>query len=573
MKSDSPERASQIANLIVEEYLAEGMRVQNEASRKSSDWIKTRLTEVRDDVIKADQAVEAYKMKNDLVTTQGGSFVAEQQVAEISTRLVSAQADAEMAKARLEAAKSSLESGNYSTLSGGAGTQVLSALLSARQVEQQDAARILSVYDSSHLGFKKKQQTIKELEGQIREELQRTVSGFNSDYRAALQLSASLSAKLAELKRTAFSGDEREVELRELEQRGTSAKAIYQSMLDALSRSLQQQFFPSVSARVIQAADPPPSWTKPNWKIAIALSLMLGLGAGVGGAFLREGLRSSIHTARELESTTGRPNLGYVPFLPRLAGPGFFQRQLAQWFEEPAPATLPIRGHERALANDTLRQFHDELRVEGSMTLETLRAVEIAVRLRSREGMGGATVIAVGSAGAGEGKSAVSTLLAMHMAWGGARVLLVDYDFQTSGISARFHEISPPRQKAEGQPPLPPMKFDPVTGLLFLPAPPRAEVKREIARVITDGEERRIESLRSCFDFIVMDLPPLFHLPHGRILARSIDRFVLVAEWDKANSQVISRGLSRIPELADRLAGTIINKARLPRKYDPAAWS
>jgi succinoglycan biosynthesis transport protein ExoP len=557
-ESDSPARAANVANLITEEYLADGLRVQSEASRKSSEWIKQRLSELQRDVIAADRAVEVYKMENDLVSTQTGGLVTEQQVAEISSRQVAAQADVAQTRARLDAARASLQSGNYATLSGGSSTDVLSKLLGERQVEQQDAAKFLAAYGPTHLSYRKIGERIAELDRQIREELQRIVSGYEADYRAAKQLDDSLRGKLAELKRTALEGGKREVKLRELEQQAVAAKSIYQSLLDEFSRAVQQQTLPTERARVIQTADPPPKWTKPNWKIVAALSLLLGVGCGVGGAFLRESLKSSVHTSREIEIITGRPNLGLLPALPALAR----KRRGRSILREPAgePAAAPENGEIPAKA---LAGYHAVLRDEGGIVLDTLRSMEVAVRLapdqRPRED---AVVVAIGSALAGEGKSTVSALFSLHLAWSGARVLLIDYDFRRGGLTERFrpaHQLMSDRDlepaSESGN-----LMWDPLTGLIFFPAPGRREAGREISRVISGGTERRISRLRSSFDFIVLDLPPLFHLPQGRMLAHEIDKFIFVVEWGKPNIRTLERSLAHIPEITNLLAGSVMNK-------------
>lgn len=574
-ESESATRAAEVVNIITDEYLSDGLRVQSESSRKSAEWLRQRLADLQKDVIAADRAVEVYKMEYDLVSTQSGGLVAEQQLAEISTRLVGAKADVAQARARFDAATELLASGNFATLSGNGGSDVLSKLLTDRQTEQQEAARILSVYGQTHLAYQKIASRITEIDRLIREELQRIAHGYEADLKAATQLAGQLESSLAAIKQAALQGGEREVKLRDLEQRATAAKSIYQSMLDALERSMQQQSLPTTTARVIQSADPPPKWTKPNWMLFGALSLVLGVGSGVGGAFLREGLKSSVHGARDVELVTGRPHLGSVPRLAELGGrPGRLRETLNTIKAWSAQPLLGLDG--RAIEADALAGYHAVLRSETGPALEALRAMEVAVRLNQvQRAKRGAVVIAVGSALPGEGKSTLSALFAMHLATGGAKVLLVDYDFRRSGLTRQFQpsliaaapvtSSEPPTDESRAA--IDAMMYDPLTGLIFLPAPGRKDVAKEISRVISDGTERRIAALRSCFDFIILDLPPLFHLPQGRVLAHEVDKFVFVVEWGKADSRVLERSLACVPELAAQMVGTILNKSRQREAY------
>jgi succinoglycan biosynthesis transport protein ExoP len=295
-------------------------------------------------------------------------------------------------------------------------------------------------------------------------------------------------------------------------------------MLDELKRTIQQQSVPALTARVIESADPPPKWTKPNWKLVCGLSVMLGLGCGIGSAFLREGLKPSVHSSRDIEDITGRPNLGVIPELVTL-GPICRQPRWRTSLPHGSVATVEGQRLSRAIPAAALASYHVVLNDEGNIALNTLRSMEVAIRMSSARAAGeGAVVIALGSALAGEGKSTVSALFAMHLARSGARVLLVDYDFRRGGLTRRFQgarhivqgDAEPSaahEQQLTGFGRT--MMFDPLTGLVFLPAPKRSEAGREISRVISDGTEKQIGILRSCFDYIVLDLPPLFQLPRA----------------------------------------------------------
>jgi len=233
-------------------------------------------------------------------------------------------------------------------------------------------------------------------------------------------------------------------------------------------------------------------------------------------------------------------------------------------------ATVEGQRLSRAIPAAALASYHVVLNDEGNIALNTLRSMEVAIRMGSaKAAVEGAVVVALGSALAGEGKSTVSALFAMHLARSGARVLLVDYDFRRGGLTRRFqgarHVVQGDAEPSAaheqqltgfGRT----MMFDPLTGLVFLPAPKRSEAGREISRVISDGTEKQIGTLRSCFDYIVLDLPPLFQLPQGRMLAREIDKFFFIVEWGKANTRILERSFAHFPEFAKLLVGSVMNK-------------
>ena len=65
--------------------------------------------------------------------------------------------------------------------------------------------------------------------------------------------------------------------------------------------------------RVLETAFPPPNPTSPNRPLILALGLLLGLAAGAGTALLLEAADSSMHGAREAQTTLGVPVLAAIP--------------------------------------------------------------------------------------------------------------------------------------------------------------------------------------------------------------------------------------------------------------------
>src|SRR5262249_25057471 len=62
-RSHSPERAAQIANAIAEAYIVDQMNAKYEMQRRSSDWLKNRVNELRQQATASEDAVNAYKLR------------------------------------------------------------------------------------------------------------------------------------------------------------------------------------------------------------------------------------------------------------------------------------------------------------------------------------------------------------------------------------------------------------------------------------------------------------------------------------------------------------------------------
>ena len=99
--SRDPNKAVSIANAIAQAYLAEQTQVRADAARQVSQSLTSRLKELKDSVREAEDKVEAYKQRNNLLAASG-QLVTDQQLTDMDNQLSAAHARTADAKARLE---------------------------------------------------------------------------------------------------------------------------------------------------------------------------------------------------------------------------------------------------------------------------------------------------------------------------------------------------------------------------------------------------------------------------------------------------------------------------------------
>jgi polysaccharide biosynthesis transport protein len=63
------------------------------------------------------------------------------------------------------------------------------------------------------------------------------------------------------------------------------------------------------------------------------------------------------------------------------------------------------------------------------------------------------------------------------------------------------------------------------------------------------------------YDYIVVDLPPILPIVDVKACAHLFDGFVLVVEWGGTSADEIVKAVEASPVLADRLLGSVLNKA------------
>jgi capsular exopolysaccharide synthesis family protein len=195
---------------------------------------------------------------------------------------------------------------------------------------------------------------------------------------------------------------------------------------------------------------------------------------------------------------------------------------------------------------------------------QSLRGVLTSI-LSARPGNGESTVLVVSSCHPGEGKTTVTSHLAVVMAETGARVLVVDGDLQHPRVHEMFnlteapglagllddHQDDDDTLLAAVQPTSHPR-------VSALPAGPAAE--RDSGRLYGDRLEPVLAGLRRHFDMILIDSPPLLMVPDARQLARTADGLVLVTTAHVTTVDELLTVRKRLADDGTRIVGTILNR-------------
>ena len=104
VQSVNPQKAAKIANAIAEAYIDDELEAKYEETRRASVWLQDRLKELRAQTSAQQQAVVDFRQKHNIVDTGGGNgrLMNDQQLSEVNSQLILAQAATAEAKARYD---------------------------------------------------------------------------------------------------------------------------------------------------------------------------------------------------------------------------------------------------------------------------------------------------------------------------------------------------------------------------------------------------------------------------------------------------------------------------------------
>lgn len=281
---------------------------------------------------------------------------------------------------------------------------------------------------------------------------------------------------------------------------------------------------------VLREAHPPSAAAQPRPLRSGALGAVVGLMLGVGLAYGRDRLDDAIRDEGRMRSAlAGRPLLGQIPESAD-EGRGRVAALMAPW--------SPLSEAYRTLNSN----------------VKFLAATEAS----SSRHLG--TVVLVSSAGPAEGKTAVSTNLAVTAARAGTDVIVVDADLRKPSVASRFGldlPIGLSDLLAEDLPVKPQLYSVGQDNLRILSA---GSVPPNPAELLSSPRtDRIIDELSGLCELVIIDSPPIMRVADGLELVRNADLILLVAKQGVSRLRGYTGAVERVRQVGGHLAGGILN--------------
>jgi polysaccharide biosynthesis transport protein len=511
-----PQLSAAIANAYVSTYLDFKRDLKIQAIRRANGLLDTQIAPVRERLRKAEDAVEQYREQNGLVAAQigpdgQGGTVADQQLTQLNSQLVTAQADLAMATARYGAG----HAGGTASAPEVVASPMVQQL---RSEEAQLGSRVASLSESladNNPTLQAARAALAQVRRQLGAATSDVVTSSRKEMVSAQARVDSLQHQIIELQKQVASESHASVQLKQLQSEANAARNIYQDFVGRLEQTSSQAGLQESEADQIAAAQAPIGPSGPKRTQYSALAVLVGLLAGIGAALLRSRVTQGVRSLAQLEALTGLFGLGLVP--SSQGGP--------------------------------MRHYRS-----GSTGSIYVDAVENARNLMAfGQDRFRAQVILVTSAEPGEGKTTFAVSLAANGGRDGQRTLVVDCD--TRQPSALRVAGGAAAEAKHG------IVHDVLPGVdVFTFA---SEARERGAMVRVDELRQMLDQMRPIYETIVIDTPPVLAYPDAAVLAQQADGAVLVVRWNETRQAVVNSAMRRLRAYDVRMLGGVLTQVDL----------
>lgn len=529
-KSTDPKLAAKIANTHGEIYIVDQLEAKFEATEKASAWLNDQLTELRIKVADSEKAVETYRSTHNLSRGVQGEGLLQGQLSEINSQLIIAKAARAEAGARLRQVENLLKNGADIETA----PEVLSSPLiqSLRQQEAELTRKISEMaveYGPKHPKMIRVKAEIADLQANIDAEIRKIAAGLRNEVNIASTREQSLQSSLAAIEYRSGSSQKDEVALRALEREANANRILFETFLNRFKETSSTQGMAEADARIISAAEVPQQASFPKKPLMLMLIVIMATVVSSAVVFLLEMLNPGLRSPEEVESLLGVPAIGLIPMIN--------DRDAIDYILEKP--------------NSSLAEAINSLRV--SITLSSpdndIKSVMISSSVPS------------------EGKSTLVLCLARSAALSGLKVIIVDADLRRPTIEKKLGLLTKSKGLTDlimsDEKNMDDFMFKDEKSNLYIMPKGHADYINATDVFSSHRMKKLIEAMKTRFDLIIFDLPPVMAVTDARILASLMDKTIYVVSWDKTPRKVIKAGLQQLVSANANIAGIVLQQVDL----------
>ena len=534
--SNYPELSAQVPDNLATAYIQQNLETRFIATQQAKEWLTGQLDDLKAKVERADEALQAFGSKHDIISLEEKENVTILRLTELNKALTNAEAE-RMAK---EALYKQTKDRNFDSLPSILENRLIMDLKQAYVQVEAQYMKLSETFKPEYPEMVRLKSQMQTIQKRIDGEINKIVTGIKNDYESSLRKESLLREAFEKQKAKAQEMKEKAIQYNILKREADTNKELYKGLLQRMKEAGVSAGIMASNIQVIDQAELPTKPYKPNRQLNLLLAAVVGLFLGVGLAFFFEYLDNTVKTPEDVEQLIRLPSFGMVPEIS-------YERQRRLESGKSYPVELITFGHPK------------------SMLSEAYRNIRTSILLSFPERPPKKFVIT--SPNPVEGKTTTVINTAITLSQTGAKVIIIDADMR----KPRIHEIFGEKDGEMGLSNFlsgnasleSVIKKSNIPNLFYIPSGPIPPNPSEL--IGSNLFKSMMEFLGERFDHIVFDSPPVLGFADSIILSTAVDGVILVVLGGKTPRETLQRAKEVLHQVNAKILGVVINRIDIQR--------
>ncbi len=531
---EHPDRAiaAKVANYFVDEFINFNNRQRIEESLKAVDDLKVRAEDQKQKVDELARGLQRYREENNMVSLDERRDIVTDRLKALGMNVTTLSTELKNVEVRWNQLRE--RGGNLEAISELpfiASDSLISSLKQQVSAENIAIAELRERYRAKHPRMIEAQRKLTQTQEELERAIRGMVNQINAQYEAGQNALAEARIDLREQEQESLALSRAAVDYSAREREYLINEELHNSIISRMRETSVTSTMANQNARIIDRAVPPSegNFVSPNLLLNLGLGVVGGAGLGLAFAFFVAFIDDRVKSSFDIESVIGVPLIGIIPHIKKLD---------------------PVQKAQVVL-NNADRQVS-----EAFLTLHSA--------LRLKEESKNAKCVLTTSTIPGEGKSFVTTNVAMTFASHGEKVVIVDCDLRKPNIHKTLQ-----LENSKGV-------IDIVGGSASIDDVVNKEVAPNLDVITTGGRaknptqvlnsrnfEQLLLDLRQRYDRVFIDTPPLAAVSDAMVILPLVDGSLFSIFFNKVRRKAAQFAAKKLLESNVPVFGAVLNGLNL----------
>jgi capsular exopolysaccharide synthesis family protein len=533
--SHYPDLSMEVPNTLALAYIQQNLETRFTATEKAKEWLTRQLEDLKGKVERADETVQAFGSKHDIISLEEKENVTMQRLMELNEALAKAEAE-RMAK---EALYRQTKDQSFETIPVILENKLIQDLKQTHIQLEAQYLQLSEKFKPEYPEMKRLKTQMDSVSRQLQGEIHKIATGIKNDYESGLRKEELLRKAFEDQKNRAMSMKQRAIQYNILKREADTNRELYKGLLQRMKEAGVSAGIVASNIQIVDQAEFLTKPYRPNKQLNLLLAAVVGLFLGVGLAFFFEYLDNTVKTPEDVEELIRLPSFGIVPAI-------YSQRRKRIEGGNSYPVELITHSHPKSALSEAYRNIRTSILLSFSEKPPK--------------------TLAISSPNPAEGKTTTALNTAIALAQTGASVLLIDADMRKPRIHTIFNYENGAGLTTylSGNARLESIiQNSGIPNLSYVPSGPIPPNPSELLGSLLF--KNTLDTLKETYDHVLIDAPPVLGFADSAILSSMVDGTMMVVVGGKTPRETLHQAREILFQVNARILGVVINRVDIRR--------